>query len=159
MTNPYAPPTSTPNPTQASATTVTTATKDALSGTKRWVKLVGILLFIGAGFTVIAAVFMVIAMGVAGGGKGGAMPFAAIAGMCMMYLVLAAIYGFLGLYLVRYSAAIGRLMIDGAVESLEAALQSQQKFWRLAGILALVMLGITLLGIVAAIAIPMLMRH
>ena len=50
-------------------------------------------------------------------------------------------------------------MIDDQVNTLEAALQAQQKFWRLAGILVVVMLVVSVLGILVAIAIPMMMSR
>ena len=40
---------------------------------------------------------------------------------------------------------------------MEAALHQQRKFWRLAGVLALIMIVVMVLGIIAAIAIPTLM--
>jgi len=39
---------------------------------------------------------------------------------------------------------------------MEAALQHQQKFWRLTGILMLVGMALAVLGIVAAIVIPIM---
>ena len=126
---------------------------EALRGTKGWVKLVGVLLFIGAAFTVIAAVGMTVGMGMMGSQKG-AMPFGVAVLIGLVYVALAAIYIFLGLYLVKCAGAIGRLLTDVQVTTLGEALQYQRKFWRLAGILVLISLVLAVLGIVAAIAIP-----
>jgi hypothetical protein len=41
---------------------------------------------------------------------------------------------------------------------MEAALQQQQKFWKFVGVLALITIVITVIGMVAAIALPMMMR-
>ncbi len=134
-------------------------TKEALRGTKGWVKLVGVLLFIGAGLTILGAVAMLAGaamggMGAMGGSKQGPAPFALMAVMCVFYLAFAAVYFFMGMYLFNYSNAIGRLLADDQVSTLETALQSQQKFWKLAGIIALVGVVLGIIGIIAAIAIP-----
>ena len=139
--------------------TVTEPTKEALRGTKGWVKLVGIVLYIGAAFTVLAMAMMIFGAGAMGGTKQGAAPLAMMVAIFVLYLVIAAIYIFLGNYLVNYSKAIGRLLVDDQVNTLEAALQTQQKFWRLAGILVLLMLVVSVIGFVAAIAIPMMMSR
>jgi hypothetical protein len=121
---------------------------DALRGTRRWVKLVGILLFVAVAFTVLGALGMMAGIGMK------APPLTVRTLLGVVYLAIALVYLFLGLYLVRYSAAIGRLIEDGQVRTMEVALQCQQKFWRLAGILLLVMVVIALFGIAAAIVIP-----
>ena len=106
-------------------------------------------------WTMLMAVVMVFAGDMLGGAKG--VPKAMTAGISAFYLVFAIVYGMLGLYLVKYSSAISRLMGDGSSESMEIALQSQQKFWRLAGFLMLLFLIFAVLGIAAAIAIPAMM--
>lgn len=156
MTNPYTMPNAAENNTSNGA--VTTATLDALRGTKGWVKLVGILLFIGAAFTVLAALAMLVIPSMSGVGKA-AMPMAVVGFMAVLYVGISIMYALLGLYLIRYAGAINRLLTDGQVATMEAALQFQQKFWRLAGIIALIMLVISVLGVIAAIAIPIFARR
>ena len=116
-------------------------------------------MYIGAAFTVLAMAMVIFGTGAMGGMKQGAMPFAMMIVMSGFYVVIAAIYIFLGMYLLNYSKAIGRLLVDDQVNTLEAALQAQQKFWRLAGILVVVILVVSVLGILAAIAIPMMMSR
>ncbi len=135
---------------------VTGPTKEALRGTKGWVKLVGIMLYIGAAFTVLAMAMVIFGAGTMGGIKQGAMSLVMMIAICGFYLLIAAIYIFLGMYLLNYSKAIGRLLVDDEVNTLEVALQAQQKFWRLAGIMVLVMLVVSVIGILAAIAIPII---
>ena len=156
MTNPYSAPTTNPDSTPSGSGAITSNMLDALRRTKGWVRLVGILLFIGATFTVFAALAMTLGAGMGGSARGA--PFAMLAGMALFYLLIAVIYVFLGLHLVKYAGAINRLLGDGQAESMEEALQHQQKFWRLAGIMALVVIGFGVLGIVAAIVIPMMAR-
>jgi hypothetical protein len=133
---------------------ITVAMIEALRGTKRWVKLVGILMFIGAAFTVFGALMAMAGVGM--GAQKAAMPFGVLAFMALLYVGMALVYVYLGLHLVRYAGAIGRLVADGRAESMEAALQHQQKFWRLTGILMLVGMALAVLGIVAAIVIPIM---
>lgn len=156
MTNPYAAPTANPDSVPSASGAITGAMLDALRATKGWVKLVGIMMFIGATFTVFGALAMTLGAGMGGSAKG--VPFAGFALIALIYLVMAVIYVFLGLHLVKYAGAINRLLRDGHTQSMEEALQHQQKFWRLAGIMALVVIGFGVLGIVAAIAIPMMAR-
>ena len=85
------------------------------------------------------------------------MPMAGMAFLVVIYVGMAAIYVFLGLYLMRFASAIDRLLQSGQAEAMETALQNQRKFWRLAGILMLIGMGLAVLGILAAIAIPVLM--
>jgi hypothetical protein len=158
MTNPYIAPSADADTASSGHGGVTEAMKEALRGTKGWVKLVGVLFFVGAVFTALGAVAAFAMPAMMGAGKGG-MPMGAMAFMALLYVGIALVYVFLGLYLLNYSGAIGRLLVDGQAASMETALQSQQKFWRLAGIIALVMVVISVLGIVAAIAIPMFMRR
>ena len=155
MTNQYAPPTSNLDALPSEGGGITSAMLEALRKTKGWVLLVGIMLFLGAAFTVLMAVVMVFAGDMCGGAKG--VPKGMGIGIGMLYLVFAIVYGMLGLHLVKYSSAISRLIGDGSSESMEIALQHQQKFWRLAGFLILLFLIFAVLGIVAAIAIPALM--
>jgi hypothetical protein len=57
------------------------------------------------------------------------------------------VYGALGFYLVKYSGAISRLIGDASSASMEIALQYQQKFWRLAGVMVLLFLLMFVIGI------------
>lgn len=155
MTNQYAPPSSNLDHLPNESAGITNAMLEALRKTKGWVMLVGIMLFVAAAFTVLMAVVMVFAGDMLGGAK--SVPKGMTAGISAFYLVFAIVYGMLGLYLVKYSSAISRLMGDGSSESMEIALQSQQKFWRLAGFLMLLFLIFAVLGIAAAIAIPAMM--
>ena len=140
----------------ATPITVTTGMIDALRGTKGWVKLVGILLFVAAAFTALGSLAAIAIPSMMGTGKG-AMPMAGMVFLVVIYVGMAAIYVFLGLYLMRFASAIDRLLQSGQAEAMETALQNQRKFWRLAGILMLIGMGLAVLGILAAIAIPVLM--
>ncbi len=152
MTNQYAPPTSNLDSPPSEGSGITSAMLEALRKTKGWVLLVGITLFLAAAFTVFAALAMMFAGNMLSANN--TMPKGVGVAMGVFYLVFAVVYGALGFYLVKYSGAISRLIGDGSSESMEIALQYQQKFWRLAGFLMMLFLIFAVLGIVAAIAIP-----
>jgi len=131
---------------------------DALRGTKPWVLLIGIVLFVSSAFMVLGA-FGMIAAGSMGGSPNGP-PRGVFAGMGVGYVIGAVIYIVMGVYLVKYSSAIGRLLQSGDGTDMEDALASQRKFWKLAGILTLVGIVLAVVGMGAAMVIPfMAMSH
>lgn len=158
MTNHYAPPQANVDDVTPAGQAITGEMIEALRGTKGWVLLAGILTLIGAAFMVLGGIGMLFGsafMGTAGGG--GAPPAAVMAGMGAAYLIFAVIYIFPGWFLIKYSSAIGRLLGSGQARDLEDALHQQRKFWKLIGILIIVMLVFVVLGIIAAITLPALM--
>jgi len=155
MTSQYAPPTSNLDHLPNEGTGITNAMLEALRKTKGWVMLVGIMLFLAAAFTILAALVMIFAGNMLG--VSNTMPKGATVAMGAFYLVFAVVYRALGFYLVKYSGAISSLIGDQSSASMEVALQYQQKFWRLAGFLMLLFLIFAVLGIAAAIAIPTMM--
>ena len=60
------------------------------------------------------------------------------------------------IYLFRYSSAIGRFLESMAASEMEAALSYQKSFWKFIGIVAIVMFGFAILGVIAAIVIPLI---
>lgn len=154
MSEYYAPPLAAVRDTAISGAAITPEMIEALRGTKGWVMLIGILMFIGAAFFVLGG------LGIAFGGwmtsraQPVGVPAGMFLGMAVFYLIGALVYIFLGLHLVRYAAAIGRLIQTGAATEMEAALEQQRKFWKLAGVLALISIVFAVIGIVVAIAIP-----
>jgi Family of unknown function (DUF5362) len=157
MANPYAPPLANVGDRAPGMDSITEEMISALRGTKRWVLLIGILMFLGAALTALGGIAALFGSAMMGAGVKGGLPTGVMIGMGAVYILLAVIYVFLGLYLVGYSSAIGRLVGSGQAGDMEAALQQQRKFWRLAGVMALIMMVFMLLGIVAAIAIPAFM--
>ena len=156
MTDVYTAPQSDMAAPNAKLGAITEEMVNALRGTKGWVLLIGILMFIGAAFMVIAALGMILG-GAAMGAAGQGIPTGMLAGMGVGYLVFAMLYIFPATYLVKYSSAIGRLVSDGRPVDMEAALDQQRKFWKFAGVLALISIVLAVVGIVAAIAVPVWM--
>jgi hypothetical protein len=157
MSSPYAPPQSVDDSVSTAGLALSSAGLDALRGTKKWVLLIGILLFLLAAFSVVGGAGMALGSSMMGAAaKGGPGPGFFI-GMGVVYLIFAVVYILMGWYLVRYSAAIGRVVSGGQSEDLDEALLQQSKFWRLAGVLVLLSIILFVIGMVAAIAIPSFM--
>jgi len=153
MSSHYAPPRAAVADVELAGGNITGEMIEAMRGTKSWVMLIGILMFIAAAFTVLVAIMMMFGSA-AMVGKGQSAPPGVFLGIGIVYLVTAVIDLFLGLHLVKYASAIGRLLASGQSADMEDALNQQRKFWKLAGMLALIMIVVFVIGIVAAIAIP-----
>jgi hypothetical protein len=143
----------------AAGTVVGSVSQDMIAvmrGTKPWVLLIGVMLFVFAVLMIIGTLAL-LAEGsfaiVATGMKGSSM----ILIITVIYGISALVYLFLGTYLVKYNAAIGRLVKSGQPGDMEDALNAQRKFWRLSGIITLMVIILVVIGILAAIMIPLLM--
>lgn len=128
----------------------------ALRRTRPWVLFLAVLGFITSGFMVLLGMAMTL-MSSFMGGMQDELGFPPII-LGLVYLFVAAIYFFPCLLLQRYASAIRELVSGGGVVALEDALERQQSFWRLLGILALVtivlyllvILGFIVFGVIAA---------
>jgi predicted membrane channel-forming protein YqfA (hemolysin III family) len=134
---------------------ITVGMVEAMRRTRPWVLFIGVLLFLAAAFSVMGGLAAVAGMVLMANARDN-LPGVVVAAMGIFYLVASVIYVFLGVHLLKYSSAIGRLVASGHGQDMEDALQSQHRFWRLCGALALVGLVVALVGIVAAITIPAL---
>lgn len=155
MNNQYEPPSShVADVSQANAEGITTFMVEAMRRTKPWVLLIGIVLVISAVFMILGTfgIFAASTMSLGAEGPGAG----AMLGIGVAYAILSVIYLILGIYLFKFSSAIGRLVGSSSVVNMENALDSQRKFWKFAGILTALMLVLMILGFIAAIAIPML---
>ena len=158
MSDQYTAPNAPATPTLSGNAVITDAMLESLRGTRIWVQIVGILFLIAAALSVLIPLGTIAGVGMRGA-QNAALPFAGVIAMAVVYLLIALVYLFLGVYLLRYGGAIGRLLRDGQTQSMEEALQCQRKFWRLGGLLALISVVLALGGIVAAIVIPMLVSR
>jgi hypothetical protein len=131
----------------------TPAAMEMLRQTKPWVRFIAILGFIVTGFIVLGALIMLIlgAGGIASGGRGGGAAAGFGLFIALVYLLMAALYFFPSLFLNRYASHINALLSNRREDSLEAALAAQKAFWRLVGIIVLVVLCIYLGILVLAI--------
>jgi hypothetical protein len=141
---------------KATELSVTQDMIESLNQTRPWVIFLSVLGFIGAGFLVLGAFFMLVA-GILGSTVGGAtgagaMPVAATIGLFFAYLVLAVVYVIPCVQLVKYGMAIGRIPGEGAA-AIEDSLRRQKGFWRTVGIMTLVMIGLYIIAIPVALVV------
>lgn len=116
-----------------------------LAGTKPWVRFISVLMFVGAGFMLLAALVMGLAGGTIfssmGSGSGpkfsGAMGAGIGLGIAFFYGLFALLYIYPALKLWKYANRIGDLANSGQTHDLEAALTEQRVFWKFVGIMIL----------------------
>jgi hypothetical protein len=74
-----------------------------------------------------------------------------IMGVGVIYLFMTFLYFFASLYLFRYAGSIKKVINFGGSDNLEAALKYQASFWKLVGILIVVMMVFMLIALVFGI--------
>lgn len=120
-----------------------------LDGTRPWARFLAIMGFVAAGIMVVLSVFMLAATPFMESGLMG--PF-----MSMIYLLGAVLYVVPCLYLNRYASSIAEISRGGGPRAMAEALDHQRRFWRIMGILTIVMLCfyalVFVVGILAALA-------
>ncbi|MGH9314954.1 MAG: DUF5362 family protein [Vicinamibacterales bacterium] len=119
---------------------------DILRRTQPWVRLMAITLFISVALMVLSGL-AVGAMGVFSGEPG-------MAVLVVIYPLMGLLYLFPGIYLTRYASRIGGYVANPQTIQLELALDAQRAFWKFVGVLTVVAIAISILGIGAAIMIP-----
>ena len=154
-TNPYAPPQAGPTHVladdQPAGGDVPDAVVEPLRRTKPWVTFLAVLGFIGTGLMGLCGLFFLAVTSSIPN-----MPSGFSTGMGLVYLVLAAVYVFPSLYLLRYGSAIGRLVRDPRMERLVVALSQQRSFWTLVGIITAVLVGLYPVTIVVIVVIAVI---
>jgi len=127
-----------------------------LDETRPWVRFISIMTFVAAGFMLLGG-FGLLAASVFGGlaaktqGGVGAFGCGYLAGLTMVYVMLACVYVAGGLYLARYAKAIAHLRANATAVALEDALKHQKSFWRFAGIVIAIGLAVTVVLMVVTI--------
>jgi magnesium-transporting ATPase (P-type) len=114
-----------------------------------WTRLISVMGFIGMGFMVLMGLMVMLGSSFIPQGEG-APP---IALMGIFYILLSLVYLFPLLYLFRYSSAVKRLR-ENSQQAMEDALSYQKSFWKFVGILTIIGLIFAILGMIAAILIP-----
>jgi hypothetical protein len=146
--NPYQPPTSAYDSGYTAADAGPIVTDRIVQGmrkTKPWVTFLAVLGFIGAGFSALGGLGMLL------GGASSEIPGGA--GIGLAYLVIAGLYFAPALFLFRYGSSIGKMLAGGGLPELENAVESQASFWQLTGVLVIVgfVLGIVMTVAMAAV--------
>ncbi|MBN2242226.1 MAG: hypothetical protein JW793_06010 [Acidobacteria bacterium] len=110
-----------------------------LDQTKPWARFLSIMVFIGAGFTFLGGLTVLIATMAgalfnAGSETSWPLPGGGFT-IGFFYLIMALLYVPPGIFLSRYASAIKALESAGTSRGLENALKYQKSFWRYVGIL------------------------
>jgi len=105
----------------------------AILKTKFWVKLVGVVM-------IIISILMLI-----GGILGGNVSFVSL----LVNLAMGIIYIIMSVRLIQYASAIQRLGLSKESNDLSIAIELQAKFWKLAGILMIIMIVLFLLVLIS----------
>jgi hypothetical protein len=140
----------------ASSANVSQGVINQLAGTKPWVRFMSVLMFIGAGFMLLAALIMLVAGGAVAAttkSSGGALPAGMMSVIAILYAVFSAVYIYPALKLWKYANRIGSLLITGATMDLESALNEQRAFWKFIGIMVIAMFALYFVVVIAAVAI------
>ena len=107
--------------------------------------------FVATAFMVLFGLLIVVAGIVGSGAEFGGK--AAAIGMGVFYFVFAVLYLFLGIYLYKFASAVKRCVASASSEDVEQAMSQQRSFWKLAGILALIMVALSVLFIAGAFVV------
>ena len=127
--------------------------RKSMRATWPWTRLLSVLGFIGTGLTILAGLAMIVGESFIPVSEKS--PPLLIMGI--LYILSSVIYLIPSIWLAKYSTAISAFLKAGDAIELGKAIAYQKSFWKFIGILALVSIALTLLGIVAAILIPALL--
>jgi hypothetical protein len=123
---------------------------DILRRTQPWVRLMAIMLFISVGVMILS--------GLAVGSLGLFSGEPRMAALMVVYPLIGLVYLIPGIYLTRYASHIGGYLGNPQTAQLELALDAQRAFWKFVGILTMIALVLTLLGLGGALLIPAVLR-
>ncbi len=127
---------------------VTPVALGAILKTRVWVKLVGIVMLLISVLTIIGA--LVTMRGLEILGSVGVM----ISVIVMLYIFIGAAYIFMAVRLLKYAGAIKKLSLSQDTNDLARAMEMQTKFWKLVGILTIILMSLyaVLIGITIIMA-------
>lgn len=128
---------------------------DYLRSTKMWTKFLSIMGFIGAAFIVLIGILIMLTSNFLPKEAGAKIPpFVGI-----IYMLLSIFYIIPSIYLFKYSSALNRYLNNKMESEMESALSYQKSFWKFIGIACMIGMIFAFVGIIAAIAIPLMLRH
>ena len=150
--NPYQAPQTTAGPTEGHSlvgVSVTTTMIDHLRLTKPWVRFLSVLGFVSIGL--IGLVAIVVVLGILISGSFSEVALLVLPGV--LYVGALVVYLLATLHLHRYANSLKQLLTEGTTKAMEDALGHQKSFWKLTGILAIVTLGLMVIGMVATVVL------
>ena len=126
--------------------------RKSLRATRPWTRLLSVLGFIGTGLMILAGLGVIVGKSfIPVSEKAPPLVF-----MGLFYILASVFYLVPSIWLSKYSTAISAFLKAGNAIELGKAIAYQKSFWKFIGILALVSIALTVLGIIAAILIPTL---
>lgn len=126
----------------------------SLRQTKPWVMLLSIIGFIYTGLMLIVAIVSTFVFSKFDATS--ALPSSLM--FTVIYILMGIVYFFPSLFLFKFASSIGSLLDGGGAAEMEAALSNQKSFWKFVGILILISIVLGILGIAAAIVIPLFVQ-
>ncbi|MEO6254226.1 MAG: DUF5362 family protein [Ferruginibacter sp.] len=121
-----------------------------LSGTAKWANFLSIVGFILSVIIAIGALFAGTILGTLGNSFGGS--FIGAGFIMVVYLIIAALYFFMSLYLYRFASKMKAALYAGDQESLNNSFLNLKNLYKLMGILTIVYLSFIALALILGIA-------
>ncbi len=155
MENPYASPSANLGGQESFAADnggVTQGVVNQLARTKGWTRFIGVLVIIMGVIIMLAAIMGGAFLGQLTGSFG--IPSQAggfVAGIVAVYFVIGGLYLVVGIKLNSFSSTVARLIYSGRQSDLEDALDRQRSFWLLVGILSIILIIASLIGLLAGV--------
>ncbi|VAW80045.1 hypothetical protein MNBD_GAMMA12-3259 [hydrothermal vent metagenome] len=122
----------------------------SLGSTKPWALFIGIVIILVSLLTFIR-LFSMMVLPV----KMLALP-GSIGSLVFVMMLMTGLFGIslmlMGIYLIKYSSSIGRLLVSRDAGDLDSSILAQKKFWTLAGIVTLVAVILVVILIILAIS-------
>ena len=140
----YEPPPFAPAP----AATLSPSIARILKETQPWARAMGILGYISVGIMILVG----LAVGLVGIMTQNVESLA----LMVVYPLLGLVYIVPSMYLTRYANRIREFVAQGHLSQLESALEAQRAFWKFVGILTIVSIAVSLLGMMAAVVFGIL---
>lgn len=132
---------------------VTRSMINSIRSTKPWTKFLAILGFVSVGFMVLLGAGFILFSNMFPHQKTAPQAF-----IGFLYILFSVLYFMPAFYLYKYSSSIAHFLESNGAADLEAALSYQKSVWKFAGIVALIGLVLGILGIAAAVAVPILIK-
>ena len=127
---------------------------DALRSTRPWTRFLSILGFIAAAILIISGIAMMLGRNFLP--KSTDTPALMLTGI--LNVAVSIFYLIPSIWLYKYSSAISRFLEGGDASELGNAVAYQKSFWKYVGIMILISMIVAVLGILAAVFIPSLLR-
>ncbi|MBT8331609.1 MAG: hypothetical protein KJP06_04700 [Deltaproteobacteria bacterium] len=126
--------------------------RKSLRATWPWTRLLSVLGFIGTGLMILAGLGLMVGESfIPVSEKAPPLVF-----MGILYVLISVFYLVPSIWLSRFSSATSAFLKSGDAIELGKAIAYQKSFWKFIGILALVSIVLTVVGVIAAILIPTL---